>query len=74
MHGVAAKIAKEIGMLFQHDDVDAGARQQEAKHHSGRAAAGDGAFGGNRCIRHAHNLRAATGCDKGTMRFIAWRS
>ena len=44
MHGVAAKIAKKIGILFQHDDIDAGARQQKTKHHSGGTAAGDTAF------------------------------
>ena len=44
MDGVAAKIAQEIGVLFQHDDVDAGARQQKAEHHAGRSAAGDAAL------------------------------
>ena len=43
MNGVAAEIAQEVGMLLQHDDVDAGARQQEAEHHAGGAAAGDAA-------------------------------
>ena len=32
MDGVAAKVAQEVGMLLEHDDVDAGARQQEAEH------------------------------------------
>ena len=43
MDGVAAKIAEEIGVLLQHDDVDAGPRQQEAQHHPGRTAADDAA-------------------------------
>ena len=30
--GVAAEIAQEIGMLLEHDHVDAGAREQEAEH------------------------------------------
>ena len=30
MHGVAAKIPEEIGVLFQHHGVDAGAPQQIA--------------------------------------------
>ena len=34
-------------MLFQHDHVDAGAREQEAEHHAGRPAAGDAACGGD---------------------------
>ena len=41
--GVAAEIAQEIGVLLQHHDVDAGAGQQKAQHHAGRAAAGDAA-------------------------------
>ena len=44
VHGVAAEIAKEIGMLFQHHDIDAGARQKKAEHHPGRPAAGDGSM------------------------------
>ena len=34
MHGVAAKIAEEVGVLFQHHDVDAGASEQVAEHHA----------------------------------------
>ena len=30
MDRVAAEIAQEIGVLLQHDDIDAGAREQEA--------------------------------------------
>ena len=60
VHGVAAEIAKEIGMLFQHHDVDARARQQEAQHHPGRPAASDGALGSDRRIRHFDYLRANT--------------
>ena len=44
MHGVAAEIAKEVLVLFQHHDVHAGARQQKAEHHAGRSAAGDAAL------------------------------
>ena len=46
MDGIAAKIAKEVGVLFQHDDIDAGAREQKAEHHPGRSAAGDAAVRG----------------------------
>ena len=43
MHGVAAKIAEEIRMLFQHHDIDPGAAEQIAQHHAGRSAADDAA-------------------------------
>ena len=39
--GVAAKIAEEVGMLFQNPDGDAGARKEQADHHPCRAAADD---------------------------------
>ena len=34
MDGVAAKVAQEIGMLLQHQDIDAGAGEQKAQHHA----------------------------------------
>jgi len=52
MDGIAAEVAKEIGVLLQHHDIDAGAREKKAKHHPGRPAAGDAALGRNRRIRH----------------------
>ena len=45
MHRVAAKIAQEILVLFQHRHVHAGAGQKKAQHHAGRAAARDHAIG-----------------------------
>ena len=48
MDGVAAKVAQEIRVLLEHDDIDAGAREQEAEHHPGRSAAGDAASGADR--------------------------
>ena len=48
MDGVAAKIAQEIAVLLQHDDIDAGARQQKAEHHAGRPAADDATGGVDR--------------------------
>jgi hypothetical protein len=39
MNRIASKIAKEIGVFFQNENFDAGASEQKAKHHSGRAAA-----------------------------------
>ena len=44
MNRVAAEIAEEIGVLLQHHDLNAGARQQESEHHSGGTAAGDAAL------------------------------
>src|SRR5882672_1357737 len=41
MDGVAAKIAEEITVLFEHDHLNAGSREQQPEHHSSRAAAGD---------------------------------
>src|SRR5208283_1986634 len=55
MDSVAAKVAKEIGMLLQHHDIDAGACQQKAEHHPGRPAAGDAALRGDRRTRHHHS-------------------
>ena len=46
MNGVAAEVAEEIGVLLEHDHVDAGPREQEAEHHARRPAAGDAALGG----------------------------
>ena len=43
INGVAAEIAQEIGVFFQDNDLHAGAREKETKHHSGRAAANDDA-------------------------------
>ena len=45
MHGVAAKIPKEIGMLFQHHGFDSGTAEQISQHHAGRAAADNAATG-----------------------------
>jgi hypothetical protein len=42
---VAAKITQEIGVLFQHHDLDPGPRQQQPQHQPGRAAPGDANLG-----------------------------
>ena len=41
VNGVATKVAQEILVLLQHDDIDAHTRQQKPQHHAGRSAAGD---------------------------------
>ena len=46
MDGVAAEVAVEVGMLFEHGDINAGAGEQQAEHHAGGAAAYDAAGGG----------------------------
>jgi hypothetical protein len=40
VHGVAAKITQEIGVLLHHGDVDSRAGQQQTEHDAGRAATG----------------------------------
>jgi hypothetical protein len=47
MNRVAAEIAVEIRMLFQHRDFHAGAGQQVTGHHSRRAATDDDATRAN---------------------------
>jgi hypothetical protein len=41
MHCVAAKIAQKVRVLFEDDDVDAGAGEKIAAHQPGGSAAGD---------------------------------
>ena len=41
MDRVAAEVTQEIGVFFQDQDLDPGARQQKPQHHAGGAAAGD---------------------------------
>ena len=45
MDRVAAEVAQEVTVLFQHHDLDPRARQQEAQHHAGGPAAHDAALG-----------------------------
>ena len=62
---VAAEIAKEVGVLLQHRDLDAGTRQQKAEHHAGRTAAGDAALGGDRRVRHLPTFPGSAGRSAG---------
>ncbi|GMA93937.1 hypothetical protein GCM10025881_07610 [Pseudolysinimonas kribbensis] len=41
VHGVAAEVAQEVGVLLEHHHVDAGARQPDPEHHAAGAAARD---------------------------------
>ena len=49
VHGVAAEVAQEVGVLLQHGHVDAGARQHQSQKQSRRAAPDDRA-----CRRVTH--------------------
>ena len=55
MHSIAAEIAQEIGVLFDNDDSNASARQQEAKHHPGGSTAGNAAL----CFDRGHGTLCA---------------
>src|SRR5215831_17024000 len=52
VNGVAAKVAQKVGVLLQHHDADAGARQEEAQHHAGGAAADNATAGVDHCGGH----------------------
>ena len=41
MNGIAAKITQKVGVLFQHQDFDPGAGEQQSQHHPGGTAAGN---------------------------------
>ena len=47
VNGVTAKIPEEIGVLLQHQRLDAGAAQEITEHHAGRTAADNAAMGLN---------------------------
>ncbi len=46
MDGIAAEVAQEVGVFLEHDDIDAGAREQKTQHEAAWASADDGAPGG----------------------------
>src|SRR5215470_11294470 len=50
MDGVAAKIAKEVSVLFEHDNFNAGAGEQQPEHYSSGPAADD-TTGGSDLLR-----------------------
>ena len=52
MDRVAAEIAQEIAMLFEDDDPDPGAGQQQPQHHAGRTAPGDAAADPDLAVCH----------------------
>ena len=52
MDRVAAEIAQKVGVLFEHQDRNAGAGQQQPEHHSGGSTSGDAATNGKLAIGH----------------------
>src|SRR5258705_5726808 len=44
---VAAKVAQEVGVLFENNNVDAGAREKKSQHHPGGSTASDAATRGD---------------------------
>ena len=58
MNRVAAEVVQKIGMLLQHDHVDAGAREQKAEHETARPAANNATPGGQLLDRCALDLLA----------------
>jgi hypothetical protein len=53
MNGVAAKVAQEVGVLLEHDDVDTRTREQEAEHEAAGSTADHAAPGRNLFGRHS---------------------
>ncbi len=53
VHGIAAEIAKEVTVLFEYSDLNAGAGEQKAEHNASRTTADDAAGGVERRRRHA---------------------
>ena len=52
MDGIAAEVAQEVRMLFEHGHLDARAREQKSEHHACGSAAGDAASGDHGLRRH----------------------
>jgi hypothetical protein len=58
--GVAAEVAKKIGVFFEDKNFDAGAGEEESEHHTGWAAPHDtagGLFGLRRGNFRSHDSR-----------------
>jgi len=55
---IATKIAQEVSVLLEHNDIHVRASQQKPEHHSGRPSADDAASGLDRCV-HGHLVSCA---------------
>ena len=51
---VAAEVAQEVAVFFEHEHRDPGTRQQKTEHDPSRAAAGDAAGDAMRLVCHRH--------------------
>src|SRR5437764_12449696 len=56
MNGIATKIAQEIRVLVQHNDLNAGTSEEVTEHHAGGSAADNDTPGGD-CLHSAGSLR-----------------
>jgi hypothetical protein len=79
VNGVAAKVAQEVCVLFEHDDIDSAPGQQQTEHHACRSTACDAAlcrdtFGRARGHVHLPGIdmaQAMSGCGHGRLLQIA---
>ena len=55
MDRIPAKITQEIGVLFEHENIDARARKKKTQHHAGRATSSNAATSVNRLV-HATEI------------------
>ena len=66
VNSVAAEIAEEVDVLLKDRDVDSGAREEEAKHHSGGPTADDATSGLlDRDIGRCHGAMRVARCFRG---------
>jgi hypothetical protein len=68
MDGVASKVAQEVCVLFENDDVDALAGKQVAEHQPCRAAARNADLAGERFHARLHASRNSIGASPGDRR------
>jgi hypothetical protein len=63
VNGVTAKVAEEVGVLFEHRDIDARSREKQTEHNARGATARDAAAGAKRvdiwlgCVLHRSSFR-----------------
>src|SRR5262245_54947661 len=68
MNRVTTEVAKEVGVLLQHNNLDPSASEQETEHHATRPTTGDDAGGldffGRRCVHRPYPPQPALHIDK----------
>jgi hypothetical protein len=55
MDRIPAKITQKIGVLFEHEYIDAHTREKKPQHHAGRATSGNAAASVNHLV-HATDI------------------